>query len=259
MGFDQFLGDTVSDISSFTDALPSDALLSTDAFSSVFPQTDALEGLSNDISFASLLAPETSSEPVSSIRPVRVTNPVPPKRIDISFMQPDMLLVPANLSTFREQNPQVQITPDQWRILTCVDGQTTLKAACQMLTMSPEQLCQVAGELMAEQLLRVSWPDQTQMNESHEQAISGLSNGYQAPAYAAGAMSSSGQLSDAQLQLSSSLSFETESQWGNGGNGATFVPGRGWITAPQPLQPLQSNGSLANSAVLYTQVSSSAY
>jgi len=269
MGFDQFLGDTVATISlSFADALSS-----TEALSSGFPNTDALQDLSSghfqdtshDISFASLFSPEISSESAPSIRPVQVTNPVPPKRIDTSFMQPEMLLLPADLSALREQNPQVQITPDQWRILTCVNGQTTLKAACQTLAMPPEQFCQVAGELVAEHLLHVSLPDQTQMNESsplpHEQATSGLSNGHKSAYAAVGAISSSGNLSipDVQLQFPSSLPFETESQWGNGGNGATFVPGRGWITTPQPLQPLQSPGPLVNSTVVYTQVSNSMY
>jgi hypothetical protein len=265
MGFDQFLGDAASSISPFTEALSADVLPSTEALLSVFPKTDFLTDLSpslwdesNDISFASLLAPEISPEPTSSIRPVRVMNPVSPKRIDISFMQPEMLLIPADLSTLREQNPQVQVTPDQWRVLACTNGQTTLKTACQMLAMSPEQLCQVAGELMAEHLLHVSFSKQAAVNAPREQVTSGLHQRYQAPAYAAvNAMSPSSNLSlpDIQLPLPSSLPFETESQWGNGGNGATFVPGRGWITAPQPLQPLQSN----RPAVAYMQVGSGVY
>jgi len=262
MGIDQFLGDTSSSTSSVTEALSADALLSVEALFSAFPESDAIIDLSssqsqddsNDISFASLLSPEVSSEAISSmttpsIRPVRVMKPVPPKRIDTSFIQPEMVLTPADLSAFREQNPQVQVTPDQWRLLTCADGQTTLKMACQMLGMPPELFCQVTGELMAGHLMHVSLPEQAWMSEMpsmpHERVTSGLSNGYIAPAYAAvAAMPSSGTISvsDAQLQHSSSLPFETESQWGNGGNGATFVPGRGWITSPQPLQPLQPIG-----------------
>ena len=255
MGFEQFLGDTASSIASFANAWSPDVLPLTEAMLPVFPQTDIIADLSsfqseddtNDISFASLLAPESPSAAVLSIQAVRAMNPVPPKQIDTSFMQPEMLLIPADLSAFREQNPQVQVMPDQWRLLTCVDSQTTLKMAYQMLAMPPEQLCQVAGELMAEHLLHVSLPEPPQIHEvapiPYERVNSGgLSNGYMMPAYAAGtAMSSSGSISvpDAQLHFSSALPFETESQWGNGGNGATFVPGRGWITAPQSLQPLQ--------------------
>ncbi len=118
---------------------------------------------------------------------------------------------------------------------------------------------------MAEHLLHVSLPEQTHVSEilpvPQERVTSGkLSNGYVAPAYAAVAArssSSSTTASDGQLKLSSSHPFETESQWGNGGNGATFVPGRGWITAPQPLRPLQSSGPLASSA--YMQVGSATH
>ncbi|HWS84405.1 MAG TPA: DUF4388 domain-containing protein [Ktedonobacteraceae bacterium] len=249
MGFEQFLGDTASSVSPVTDALPL-----TEALLPVFPKSDALIDLSssydeddsNDISFASLLGPENFSAAAPSIQAMRAMNPVLPKRIDTSFMQPEMLIAPADLSAFREQNPLVQVTPDQWRLLTCADGQTTLKTACQTLAMPPELLCQVSGELMAEHLLHVSLTEQTPMNEispmPHERVTSGrLSNGYVAPAYAAvAAMSSSSNIAvpDVQMQFSSSLPFETESQWGNGGNGATFVPGRGWITAPQPLQSI---------------------
>jgi hypothetical protein len=153
-------------------------------------------------------------------------------------MQPDMVLTPTDLSAFREQNPQVQVTPDQWRLLACADGHTTLKTACQMLGMAPELFCQVTGELMAEHLLHVSLPEQAWMSEmpstQHARITSKLSNEYVAPAHTAVAAMPS--------PHHSSLPFETESQWGNGGNGATFVPGRGWITTPQPLQPLQPIG-----------------
>jgi len=275
MGIEQFLGDTASSVSSVTEALSADALLSVEAALSAFPNSDAVMDFSssqsqddsNDISFASLLSPEVSSETASSVRPVRVMNPAPPKHIDVSFMQPEMVLIPADLSAFREQNPQVQVTPDQWRLLTCMDGQTTLKMACQMLGMPPDLFCQTAGELVAEHLVHVSLPEQTRMSENssapQDRVTSGLSNGYMASAYAAiTAMPSSSTMSvpDVQLQFSSSLPFETESQWGNGGNGATFVPGRGWITAPQPLQPLRStSGPLTSAPAAYMQVGSGIY
>jgi hypothetical protein len=266
MGFGQFFGDIAPSASSVTDALSVDALALTEALLPVFPKSDAVVGLSSvqeedntgDISFASLLSTDNVSTATPSILAVRAMNPVSPKRVDTSFMQPDMVLMPADFSSFREQNPQIQVTPDQWRLLTCADGQTTLKMAHQKLAMPPELLCQVAGELMAEHLLHVSLPEQAPVPQ--ERVTSGkLSNGYVAPAHAAVAAtpsSSSTSVSDSQLQLSSAQPFETESQWGNGGNGATFVPGRGWITAPQPLRPLQSSGPLASSAAAYIQVGS---
>ena len=42
MGIDQFLGDTTSSVSSVTEALSADALLSTEAFLSVLPKSDAI-------------------------------------------------------------------------------------------------------------------------------------------------------------------------------------------------------------------------
>ncbi len=273
MGFSQFFGDIAPSASSVTDALFVDALPLTESLLPIFPKSDAVIGLSSaqekdntgDISFASLFSMDDSSVATSSILAVQAMNPVPPKRMDTSFMQPDMVLTPADLSSFREQNPQIQVTPDQWLLLTCADGQTTLKMAYQKLAMPPELLCQIAGELMAEHLLHVSLPEQTRVSEispvPQERVTSGkLSNGYVAPAYSSVAtrsLSSSTSVSDGQLQLPSSQPFETESQWGNGGNGATFVPGRGWITAPQPLRPLQSSGPLASST--YMQVSSATH
>ena len=110
MGLEQFLGDTTSSVSPVTDALPF-----TEALLPIFPKSDALVDFSsshdeddlNDISFASLLGPENSSAAVPSIQATRAMNPVPPKRIDTSFMQPEMLITPADLSAFREQNPLI--------------------------------------------------------------------------------------------------------------------------------------------------------
>src|SRR5260370_16842496 len=76
--------------------------------------------------------------------------------VDPSFMQPHMVLLPTSLSTLREQNPQLQLTPEQWRLFTRVDGQTTLQMACQALVMLPQQVCQVAGELLALGLVTIS-------------------------------------------------------------------------------------------------------
>ena len=133
--------------------------------------------------------------------------------------------------------------------------------------MVPELLCQVAGELIAEGLIYLTTPGpQPQTYElssvSRELAASGLGNGYVAPGYAAmtappwsSAVPAPPVMApDVQSQFSSPVQFETESQWGNGGNGATFVPGRGWIASPQPLQPLQPGGPLGSHSGIYAQV-----
>ncbi len=210
-------------------------------------------------SFSSMLSPKStnllSESPVDvpNVRPVVVTTPAPPKRIDTSFMRPDMVLMPVDLSVARERNPQVQLTPDQWRLLTKVDGRTSLQTACQVLSMTPETVCQVAGELIAEGLVQLSLPVQVNMGEfspiSRELISSGLSNGFVAPDYSAATASpwsSALPTTDVLPQFASSIPFETQSQWGNGGNNATFVPGRGWIASPQPLQPLPTSGPLAS-------------
>jgi len=190
-------------------------------------------------------------------------NPVPPKRIDTSFMRPDMVLAPVDLSAFREQNPPIQLTPDQWRLLTRVDGRTSLQVACQELRVPPALVCRVAGELLAEGLIQLIPPGSApiQINElspiSGSMATSGLNNGYVTPGYTAttaSPWSPALPTSDVAPPHAAATPFATESQWGNGGNGATFVPGRGWIATPQPLQPLHSSGSLVAQRGVYAQV-----
>ena len=155
-----------------------------------------------------------------------------------------MVLVPADLSTLSEQH--IQVTPDQWRLLTRVDGLTSLQDACVALKMRAEDVCRVAGELISERLVQVVPPSIHEMQEmsptSQNLLQSGLSNGLALPGYAATMQSPWGNVlpvSDMLPQISSTL--ETRSQWGNGGNGATFVPGQGWVAPMQPLQPMQPN------------------
>ncbi|GCE17503.1 hypothetical protein [Dictyobacter kobayashii] len=172
-----------------------------------------------------------------------------------------MVLLPTDLSAYREQNPQVQLTPDQWCILTHVDGRMPLSAICQELGSTPDIVCPIAGELIAEGLITASLPTSQVSQEpspvSRELVASGLGNGYVAPGYASATASpwsaSLPAVPSANLPPYGAPmvgnSVETESQWGNGGNGATFVPGRGWITTPQPMEPLQSSGPLTSSGI----------
>ena len=231
-------------------APPTSVFSSTDAFSALFAPGGTINSAAN-------------SSGVSIGQPIAVkTNVLPAKRIDTSFMRPDMILMPVDLSAARESNPQVQLTPDQWRLLTKVDGCTSLQVACMDLAMTPELVCQVAGELIVEGLIQLSLPAQVRMSElspiSRELISSGVHNGYIIPGYAFAAPSSALPSSDVQPQFASSVPCETQSQWGNGGNGATFVPGRGWIASPQPLQPLPTSGPLAATySDIYAQVGSS--
>lgn len=182
----------------------------------------------------------------SLMPPQRVIAPVTPASVNTAYMQPQMVLTPIDLSAYREQNPQVQLTPDQWRLFTRADGQTTLQMAAQELGMSREQVCQVAGELVALRLVALSLPTYSTVNEmspvSREYMRAGLSNGMMVPGFAV----SPAQPLDALMpttnsdgQFSAPYPIETHSQWGNGGNGATFVLGNGWVVTSSPSQPSQ--------------------
>jgi len=194
----------------------------------------------------------TEAQPSTSLTPPRrVTVPLPAMRIDTSFMRPEMVLLPMDLSALRQQNPHLPITPEQWRILTRVDGQTTLLTMCRDLSMPSEYVCQLAGELIALGLVHVSMPAQnravTELSPvSQDMLTAGLGNGYVAPGYVASTaqpwMAVAPTTDTLSHSFSDSLPFETKSQWGNGGNGATFVPGRGWVATPQPMQPVQPDG-----------------
>jgi hypothetical protein len=184
--------------------------------------------------------------------PQRVDVPKPPMRIDTSFMRPEMVLLPIDLSALRQQNPRQAITPEHWRILTRVDGQSSLQSMCLDFGMPAEYVCQLAGELIALGLIRASMPIQPMPVKelspvSHDLLTAGLANGYVAPGYAASPaqpwMYVAPTTDTLPPAFNSSLLFETKSQWGNGGNGATFVPGRGWIPASQPLQPVPTDRS----------------
>ncbi len=174
---------------------------------------------------------ESRSTMGTLLPPQPVSAPTTPIRVDMAYMQPHMVITPVDLSVYREQNPQIPFTPDQWRLFTRADGQTTLQLAAQELSMSPEQVCQVAGELVALGVITLSqqaygYGDRNEPSlllREHLQASP--SNGMLTPAYAAPSPNPLGR----PLQL---YPIETHSQWGNGGNGAIFVLGNGWVVAP---------------------------
>ena len=198
---------------------------------------------------------------VSLTPPRRVAAPAPPGRIDTNFMQPHMVLVPTDLSAQRERNPQVSLTPEQWRLFTRADGQTSLKGMCQAFSMLPEQVCQLAGELIALGLVTVSLPPSGPVNElspvSRDYINAGLSNGYISPGHAASLAqpwSAIMPVTDNINPFSSLAPVETQSQWGNGGNGATFRLGGGWVVAPSLSQSSQTSGPLQLNNRVHEQV-----
>ncbi len=211
---------TRHDASQFFDAsaissISASLSLSEGAVADVVRNTDALSHSSVSFSF-----------------PKRVTEPLPPRRVDTSFMQPQMVLTPTDLFGLRERNPRIQLTPEQWRLFTRADGKTSLQMACQLLVMPRELVCQVAGELIALSLVTISMPDSGSSNDQspvpQDIVNAGLNNNYALHVNGNG----SNHFSPAPI--------ETFSQWGNGGNGATFVLGGGWVVSSSPSQPLQS-------------------
>jgi len=154
---------------------------------------------------------------LSILPPQPVRNPLPPARIDTSFMTPELVLAPVDLSTLRERNPQVQLTPDQWSLFALVDGQLPLQALCQALQAPAEQVCMVAGELIAIGLVMPLNPTTGALSELMSPAMApAMSPSSQYPVYTP------------QPMTGTPGSFETQSQWGNGRNGASFTVGNGW-------------------------------
>ncbi len=187
------------------------------------------------------------TSPAASISmPKRVTEPLTPKRINTVFMQPQMVLNPTDLSGIRDRNLCVQLTPEQWRLFTVADGKTTLQMACQQLVMSRELVCQVAGELVALSLVTVNLPVSGLTHDStpfpRDLTHAGFSNSYVVQARDGS-------------DFFSPPPIETHSQWGNGGTGATFVLGNGWVVASSPSQSLQSSEQHNASGIEYFEAS----
>ena len=184
--------------------------------------------------------------------PRRITTPMAPLPVNASYLRADMVLMPVDLSSLREQNPQLPMTPDRWKLLTRIDGRTTLQQACQELAMPVNIICQAAAELIALGLVQPTTGQQAAIKElspiSRELIMSGLGHGYIAPGYAAFATppwTAVGPTTDALPQsIQPDIPFATDSQWGNGANGTTFVPGRGWTDNSQSVQPIKPSGPL---------------
>ena len=217
---------------------------------SQFYDASASSSISNSMNlFVTDLVRNTDAltSPAASIgMPKRLTEPLTPKRINTVFMQPQMVLNPTDLSGLRDRNLCVQLTPEQWRLFTVADGKTTLQMACQQLVMSRELVCQVAGELVALSLVTVSLPVSGLTHDStpfpRDLTHAGFSNSYVAQARDGS-------------DFFSPPPIETHSQWGNGGTGATFVLGNGWVVASSPSQSLQSSELHNTSGIEYVEAS----
>jgi hypothetical protein len=184
-----------------------------------------------------------SSAPFTSLKVA--TEPVSPRRFDISQMQPQMILTPTDLSGLRERNPRIQLTPEQWRLFTQADGKTSLQMACQLLVMPREQVCQAAGELFELGLVTITLPSYGAINDRSSIPLD-LMNADLGHSHTA-------QVYDKSSNPFSPAPVETHSQWGNGGNGATFILGGGWVVSSSPSHSLQSSDQYSSSNNLYAQ------
>ncbi|HEV2580622.1 MAG TPA: DUF4388 domain-containing protein [Ktedonobacteraceae bacterium] len=157
----------------------------------------------------------------------RVTDPLAPVHIDASFIQPNMTLVPADLSAQRESNPQVTLTPEQWRLFTRANGETTLSLAAHELHMTPDQVRRVACELHALGLVTILTPAATPafMTPTAFDMSAGMDAYF-------GLQSADVASISVMAKRHGRPPIETLSQWGNGGNGATFQLGSGWVVSP---------------------------
>ena len=114
---------TLTDVTQFTSDLPfSSAVMSspstTTLSASAMIEPDVMNTPDADaLSFLASFDEEDKNSSTRIMVPEHVMNPERPKRLeDISFMQPDMVLWPADLSGYREAAPVFQLTPDQWRV-----------------------------------------------------------------------------------------------------------------------------------------------
>jgi hypothetical protein len=182
-------------------------------------------------------APPTISSTLTPPRPIAA--PAVPRRIDTSFMKPEMVLVPTDLASLRERNPQLQLTPEQWQLFTWADGRTSLQMICNTGRYPANLVCQVVGELIALGLVYllppvapVYRPMPVATNAAptiNRGATSGLSNGYIAPVYTA-------QPGAAFMPTTGTLPSPAS---------APLVAGYGQGRSSQPLPAARSGGQVA--------------
>jgi hypothetical protein len=216
--------------------------------------------LSEDISLTA--TPNAANDtPVATITPPQpVKEPAVAGNIDTSFLRPDMVLLPVDLALLRGKNPHVAITPEQWRVITRVDGHTNLRDMCLQLMMSVDQMRHIVGQLWSMGLVRFSLPSSPQevSPAAYQPNLPGMTGGLPHQGYVTAPVQplpmATPPGASAAPSFTATLPFENESQWGNGGNGATYVPGQGWVTRPQPMQPLQPSGALYSPQQIYAAV-----
>ena len=119
--------------------------------------------------------------------------------------------------------------------------------------MPRELVCQVAGELIALGLVTISM---LASNGSANEASLGTQDVMNI-GYSGSLRATSAPAGDKGSNFSSAAPVETLSQWGNGGNGATFVLGGGWVVTSSLPRAVQSSGPLNLNKKVYAPAGSS--
>lgn len=213
--------------------------------------------LSEDISLSATSNADHDALAASITPPQPVKGPATANNVDTSFLRPEMVLLPVDLTLLRGQNPHVAITPEQWRVITRVDGRTNLRDMCLQLMMSVDQMRSIVGQLWSMGLVRFSQPSSPRevSPAAYQPNLPGMTGALPPHGYVAAPVQPLPMAMPPGTSTASSFAetqpFENESQWGNGGNGATYVPGQGWVTRPLPLQPLQPSGALYSPQPVY--------
>ncbi len=173
------------------------------------------------------------------------------RRVDPFSMRPEMVLMPARLSDQQDQPRYVTLTPQQWRVLTCVNGYTSLQEVCQELGMTPAAVCQIAAELMDEGLLYAVDPTSGQNNLSfsavEEVVAASLDNGYAMPATVMRPQPLPGSLTSAPMLAT--ISTDTLLQGSNEERSANFIAGRTQAVSAQPEAPTPAPSNAAYAVV----------
>lgn len=206
-------------------------------------------------------AASASTAPSSLPAPRPIMMPYTPRRIDVSFMHPELRLKPADLSPLRSGSVEIPLTPDEWRVFgVCMEGEKTPLQIAQALGMPLEHVYILLGELMALGLVQHPYMQTPYpVQELSPAALPPMGGPYAPQPQVAGSQpwvptpaqawpvppqapaQTTGTFAPAPASTSvpqSPLYVETESQWGNGGNGARFIVGRGWGVQPtRPLPP----------------------
>lgn len=205
------------------------------------PPYHPAESATNELATASERYSDTPApSPGEMRRPLQVTESLASIQIDPSSIQPYMTLAPIDLAAYRESNPKVTLTPEQWLLFTRANGETALAVAAQELHMVPAQVRRVACELQALGLVTILSP-----------------TALTAPPMTGGGIGAEAIAGFQQVDVAhmsyqpAQQPIETVSQWGNGGNGARFQLGNGWVISPAPSQytpESEYNGALAQAS-----------